>query len=533
MVAVPIVLLIYVASVLCQPRRNNPKDLWKLRLHFASFSYISQVANMVRAFLEGDIPWLYIHFTIAVLYTVLFHFGLKLRAAIGRLPDKDLETVLIDTLFKGAFKTQILILFLFFRTIKCMFEKGGSIENALTKCSDTSFCASTISTYLLLWWGTKIVDGSIKSEWRKELTLSIEKIARMSLITLRRGVAGFLTLVTGVCASLLFSMMSADAMDETTIFAVGLTGLAASFGVVISEIYSRLKAQRRRLELSESGTIEEQQRATQIEEPVEECSWVFLGVSFLLTLVYSGLIVLWGVTLEDHEIVAAFTNFRLGNVFNGLFNIFRIFMECLLFGKGLRLRESVAKLPPQELLEFLCQTILLKGVAAIGTMVFFSFEAVACFISQSSFDNGQCMNTSNAAMFLSVNLAALIVMSIVSKAVPKSVQRETVWELSPIATLKGLKWWQQLQGGLLTVAMLTSFYLLGELGVEGEYNEMVTLIGASGVLCLSLTALISMITLNRTHKDYTQRQPSDLELRSKRTFTTSNVDEGAIALAVI
>ncbi|GMH79028.1 hypothetical protein TrLO_g7731 [Triparma laevis f. longispina] len=352
MVAVPIVLLIYVASVLCQPRRNNPKDLWKLRLHFASFSYISQVANMVRAFLEGDIPWLYIHFTIAVLYTVLFHFGLKLRAAIGRLPDKDLETVLIDTLFKGAFKTQILILFLFFRTIKCMFEKGGSIENALTKCSDTSFCASTISTYLLLWWGTKIVDGSIKSEWRKELTLSIEKIARMSLITLRRGVAGFLTLVTGVCASLLFSMMSADAMDETTIFAVGLTGLAASFGVVISEIYSRLKAQRRRLELSESGTIEEQQRATQIEEPVEECSWVFLGVSFLLTLVYSGLIVLWGVTLEDHEIVAAFTNFRLGNVFNGLFNIFRIFMECLLFGKGLRLRESVAKLPPQELLEF-------------------------------------------------------------------------------------------------------------------------------------------------------------------------------------
>ena len=35
MVAVPIVLLICVASVLCQPRRNNPKDLWKLRLHFA------------------------------------------------------------------------------------------------------------------------------------------------------------------------------------------------------------------------------------------------------------------------------------------------------------------------------------------------------------------------------------------------------------------------------------------------------------------------------------------------------------------
>ena len=65
-------------------------------------------------------------------------------------------------------------------------------------------------------------------------------------------------------------MMSADEMDWTTISAVSLTGLAASSGVAVSEIYSSLKAQSRRSGLSESGQIVEQ--ATELEEPVEEVS---------------------------------------------------------------------------------------------------------------------------------------------------------------------------------------------------------------------------------------------------------------------
>lgn len=45
-------------------------------------------------------------------------------------------------------------------------------------------------------------------------------------------------------------------------------------------------------------------------------------------------------------------------------------------------------------------------------------------------------------MFLSVFLAVLTTMSIINKAVPQSVQKETAITLSSIATLKGLKWWQ-------------------------------------------------------------------------------------------
>ena len=64
-------------------------------------------------------------------------------------------------------------------------------------------------------------------------------------------------------------MMSADEMDKT-IHAVGLTGIVASLGVVVSEIYSTLKAQNQRLSQSASGQIVE--RATEVEEPVKEVS---------------------------------------------------------------------------------------------------------------------------------------------------------------------------------------------------------------------------------------------------------------------
>ena len=62
--------------------------------------------------------------------TVLFHFGLQLRAAIGRLPDEDLERFLIDVVLKGGLETLFSILFLLFRTTKCAFEEGTKERGA-------------------------------------------------------------------------------------------------------------------------------------------------------------------------------------------------------------------------------------------------------------------------------------------------------------------------------------------------------------------------------------------------------------------
>ena len=88
----------------------------------------------------------------------------------------------------------------------------------------------------------------------------------------------------------------------------------------------------------------------------------------------------------------------------------------------------------------------------------------------------------------------------------------------------------------MTIAMLVALYLLSELRVEGKASMTVLVVGSSGTSCVALTALISVIMLNRIQNEQ-QRQPSDLELppnvRSQRRFTTSDVDEGTIVLTRI
>ena len=159
--SLPIVGLIYLASVYSQPRRRSPKDMWKLRLHFTSFASISEMAYAVKNVREGYFGQVVLHFVRLAAQTLAFHFALKLRAAVGRLPDKDLQTFLVDTLFKGGFPTGFSILFLTFRTTKCMFEEGSVAE-----CSNASWCSTMISLYLILWWGMKLVQGSVRSEVR-------------------------------------------------------------------------------------------------------------------------------------------------------------------------------------------------------------------------------------------------------------------------------------------------------------------------------------------------------------------------------
>ena len=307
-----------------------------------------------------------------------------------------------------------------------------------------------------------------------------------------------------------------------------------------------------------------------------------MGVSFLLTAVYSALYICYGVTLEDKywamaylilpivalsfvmavfykpkrtdvgykrflyfhfftfaivsEVGVAVGYFRSGLIFAGWIAIFRIPCWCLIFWLGLKLRASTAKLPPQELSDFLCQTVLVKGTAAMGTMLLFSFETVSCFISQDSVSNGQCGNTSSAALLLSMYLAILTTMSIVSKTVPKSVQRETAWELSSIASLKGLKWWQQIQGGLMIIMAISSLYLLSVLGVEGNEKDRVSIVGATGASTIIFAALVNMAMLVRTRNEH-QRNTTTVELpptqRSARGFSASDIEENATALALV
>ena len=311
-----------------------------------------------------------------------------------------------------------------------------------------------------------------------------------------------------------------------------------------------------------------------------QCSWVFVGVSFLFASIYAALFICYAVTLENKstpfllfpiaglsfamavfykpkrtdvgykrflyfhffmfaivsEVGYGVGDFRLGKQFEAWFCIFRVPLWCLAFWLGLKLRASAAKLPLQELSEFLCQTVLVKGTAAMGPMLFFSFETVSCFISQNSLSNGQCNNTSRAAMFLSLYVVISTGLSIVSKTVPKSVQREMSWDLLSIASLNGLKWWQRVQGRLITITAIASLYLLSVLGVERNQNSMVFIIGSMGTVSIAFTGLIAMAMLIRTGNEH-QHDNTTVELpttqRSIRGISAGQVEEGMIAATFV
>ena len=142
----------------------------KLRLHFASFAYVSEISLIIWQFRLGEWGEVAAHVFRAVAYTCVFHLGFQLRAAIARLPEEDLETLLVETFFKGGIRTLIWYLFLTFRTTTCLFE-----EFHIQKCKSTNVCATFISTYLLLWWG-----GESMSESRSESKSEAARFLRLT-----------------------------------------------------------------------------------------------------------------------------------------------------------------------------------------------------------------------------------------------------------------------------------------------------------------------------------------------------------------
>lgn len=269
--------------------------MWKLRLHFASYAYISQGSWAIYEFVESEGDWIGSGFTpiiLAAVQTGLFHLCLKLRAAIGRLPDKDLHKFLVDIYFTEDTQTLASILFLVFISTKCVVEEG-----TFNSCKNTIECSTFISIFLLVFWWSKLVHGSVKSEWQKDLHLSIEKIAKMEGLSWHRVAQGFLTLILVICGVFLFSIISAEDPDRRTIYSVSLVGVSASAGSIILEVYSSLKAQGRLRASAESGQTLEGVEGN-FNEPVEECSWVYVIVCFLLTSIYSALWVCYGETSD-------------------------------------------------------------------------------------------------------------------------------------------------------------------------------------------------------------------------------------------
>ena len=49
----------------------------------------------------------------------------------------------------------------------------------------------------------------------------------------------------------------------------------------------------------------------------------------------------------------------------------------IVYALGLKLRKKAPQLPPTELSNYLCRTVLFVGVSAMTTIIFFTFESLS------------------------------------------------------------------------------------------------------------------------------------------------------------
>ena len=120
----PLIVIVYVGGLFAQPRRRDRPTMYLLRAHFISFAWISEMSYVCYELARRQCASALTHLGRGLLETLIFHYGLKLRSSIGRLPDEDLNDFLIDALFKSGLATITSCLFVLFRATKCMVEQG-------------------------------------------------------------------------------------------------------------------------------------------------------------------------------------------------------------------------------------------------------------------------------------------------------------------------------------------------------------------------------------------------------------------------
>ena len=172
------------------------------------------------------------HYFDVVTFKQSFQVGYVLNVKLERL-DKDLNEFLINTLFKGGLKASASV-FVLLRSAKRM------IEICLEHCSIITRCATFISVLLLLRCLLKLVHWSIRHEWRKDMSVRQEKIAKIKKGKKRAALGVSLAVMAGY-GVFFFALMGAKEPDEDLVFVVGATESVAGIACVISEIITVTK----------------------------------------------------------------------------------------------------------------------------------------------------------------------------------------------------------------------------------------------------------------------------------------------------
>ena len=121
--------------------------------------------------------------------------------------------------------------------------------------------------------------------------------------------------------------------------------------------------------------------------------------------------------------------------------------------------------------------------------------------------------------------------SVVRKVVP-SEERETVLTYEILAVMR-LKWFQQLQGVMVTLTALASMFLFSSLGVKGVESFQYNMIGGIGLITTAIYLLIDILTLvseQRRRPAAADRKPRMSAIASERRLSISKLSGDLISI---
>ncbi|GMH58999.1 hypothetical protein TrRE_jg10544 [Triparma retinervis] len=352
------------------------------------------------------------------------------------------------------------MLFVTFRGLNCVME-----TRSLKECSSTLLSSMYICSYFAVFVGIKMVIGAMSERQKRDHAVSWEKLIIMKHVNIRHKVNGLFLTLTAIVGMFLFCLMeSAD--DDTTDRAktatmVWILGLIGTMSVIISILTETFVLPKRN----------------------DKKHKAFLIGHFVQFAVVS-------------ELIAVIGNIRAGRMAGAVFNLLRIPLYCLGLRLIFRLREALARLPANDLSDFLVFTFS-RGGECLVTITFFLLEDVTCWIEE--LDDERCTNTNASALYLSVIVLMATLTSIVRRSSPKEVRDEVAMTKERLA-LFHLSRAEQVQFSCIFLTAIAALILLSNLGVPGKENAANSFFGMGGFICFAVVFVIEARSLIRAEK---------------------------------
>jgi len=199
---------------------------------------------------------------------------------------------------------------------------------------------------------------------------------------------------------------------------------------------------------------------------------------------------------------------------------------------GLSLVSQARKLPPALLEDILLKTVVIKGLTALASILFFSFETLSCILrvpyeKENGAASNLCVEAASGAGYLSMFVALFLL---------RSLGHETVLPTDRICityqevAAGDLTWTRKIIMSLHAVTGLTSLFLFTTLGVMVPDEDLSATfwVGLVGLMAL-VTALVVEIWVDVLKGGEKASKSST----SSRKFSSGDVTKGVMVAGMI